>query len=621
MKEILEDIDAMQLKLGKEAVSSKIVSKIKNTMSDRHSAEKAFNQLLHDFRADILPGVAENWGELSNEEKEQLTRMNNFFCGLHFLVGLADSAEEALKQWEAQELSNSAMSSSTSSGTQRVIRTACKGFHLRGSQQAGCAASFRTYLRKHNIYRVPLAPFIGNRFNILFYDAAGVYYLKHHMANYIESCHNQPNRLLQAILSDLKQPVYISGCRALGLIEKMVTGPLWRKLEQSDVSVIDMGDYYTKMQAKFDFWSSDSQAFIEGTACIDDEVPIHQDEVWNALVESDENNTMTLEALQIVFSSFCITTQRLLIDHLPGGIHSSELIEPDVHEEVKSVPTTNVAPEREFAMLDRLMREKPNAKIIALESIILYSHNQTSKWLDGKQSEEKEKLLQAARTLAPIIREKFRDRRKVIEDRSTAALQRKQEELLRKSRQAIKEKEVLTKEIEKIGLWTTKADIESGLAHFSRQCDRINALKLQLKFCDKVLGSQTPSNKLLFKFSHNRKPYTINQLVDNLCQLFGETTDDQPSAEAIDQITPQDTQEVDTAPSRLDLIGLSHPEHLIGQSIKHRFIVDEKLTWYEGRVTNRNNETGHFEVIYKDDDDVYEFNLLEDIANGDLLLI
>lgn len=79
------------------SVSSKIVTNIKNTMSDHHSAEKAFNELLHDFRADTLPSVAENWGELFNEEKEQLTCMNKFFCGLHFVVGLADSAEEALK--------------------------------------------------------------------------------------------------------------------------------------------------------------------------------------------------------------------------------------------------------------------------------------------------------------------------------------------------------------------------------------------------------------------------------------------------------------------------------------------------------------------------------------------
>ena len=57
------------------------------------------------------------------------------------------------------------------------------------------------------------------------------------------------------------------------------------------------------------------------------------------------------------------------------------------------------SPERDFAILDHLMSEKPNTTYIALELVILYSHNKTSEWLDAKTSEEKERLLQAARTL------------------------------------------------------------------------------------------------------------------------------------------------------------------------------------------------------------------------------
>ena len=52
-KEILDDIDNVQKSIGEDAVSAKIVSKIKNTMSNRHSAEKRFNELLHDYRADL----------------------------------------------------------------------------------------------------------------------------------------------------------------------------------------------------------------------------------------------------------------------------------------------------------------------------------------------------------------------------------------------------------------------------------------------------------------------------------------------------------------------------------------------------------------------------------------
>ena len=39
----LEDLDMIQEQLGQAKVSSKIISKLKNTMSDRHTAEKLFN--------------------------------------------------------------------------------------------------------------------------------------------------------------------------------------------------------------------------------------------------------------------------------------------------------------------------------------------------------------------------------------------------------------------------------------------------------------------------------------------------------------------------------------------------------------------------------------------------
>ena len=82
-KEILDDIDSVQQAIGKDAVSAKVVSKIKNTMSDRHSAEKLFNELLHDYRAELLPTVAENWKQMTEAERDNFTRMNNFFslCG------------------------------------------------------------------------------------------------------------------------------------------------------------------------------------------------------------------------------------------------------------------------------------------------------------------------------------------------------------------------------------------------------------------------------------------------------------------------------------------------------------------------------------------------------------
>ena len=114
-------------------------------MSDRHAAEKLFSTILSEYRANILPDVMNGWEEMTNGEHELVTRMNNFFGGLHFLVGLADSAEETLNAWEATHTEEDAQSGKFS-GTQTLIRTACKAFHHRDSEQAGCCTHFRTYL-------------------------------------------------------------------------------------------------------------------------------------------------------------------------------------------------------------------------------------------------------------------------------------------------------------------------------------------------------------------------------------------------------------------------------------------------------------------------------------------
>ena len=88
-----------------------------------------------------MPDIVSGCVEATETEREQ---MNNFFCVLQFLVGLADCAEATLKVWEATyELP----ASCKSSGTQllQLICTACKAFHASGSRQAGCSVQFRAY--------------------------------------------------------------------------------------------------------------------------------------------------------------------------------------------------------------------------------------------------------------------------------------------------------------------------------------------------------------------------------------------------------------------------------------------------------------------------------------------
>ena len=79
-----------------DASSHELVCKVKNTMSDRGFVEKAFNSLFDGYRASVLPTVNDQWSELDCEARSGVSRVNHFFCGLHFLVGLAEQAEARL---------------------------------------------------------------------------------------------------------------------------------------------------------------------------------------------------------------------------------------------------------------------------------------------------------------------------------------------------------------------------------------------------------------------------------------------------------------------------------------------------------------------------------------------
>ena len=500
--EILDDLDVVRRKLSQSEVSSNIIAKIKNTMSDRHAANKLFSQLLSEYREDILSDVVAGWEDMTDKERDQLTRMNNFFCGLHFLVALADAAEATLKLWESS-FEEDGSSEKQCSTTQRLIRTACKAFHARGSEQAGCSTNFRTYLRHKGVDKLPLAAFRGNRFNILFYDAAGVYFLRSYMTEYLTAHHGSSlNRLLQAVLADLKSDTNAAGCKALGIIDKIITGPFWRHLKTSTISILDMSSAYTEMKEKFDEWGDDSHSLMENKVTLFPDFTNTDDHVAQCLFQSSEYDGIVEELLQLLFKSFAQTTQRLLIDHLPGG-EFHDVTDPVLIAETKSVPTTNVNPERDFAVLDRLMSQKPNATYIALEALLLYSHNKTSSWLDSKSAEEREGLIQAARSMTTHQRKLFQKRREDIEARRMKAIEERAREMKRKVLRELKSKEELTLKIQQFGLWTSRDDLESGLSQISSKKGKVTAVKNQINFRRKVLSQNHP-DKSVFQFSHNR---------------------------------------------------------------------------------------------------------------------
>ncbi len=90
-KEALSDLDTLAMSGNVSPVSAEIIYRIKNTMSDRAATEEKFYDILEEFRSGVLPKVVDNWDNLDSNVKAGITRLNNFWCGLHTLVHAAES--------------------------------------------------------------------------------------------------------------------------------------------------------------------------------------------------------------------------------------------------------------------------------------------------------------------------------------------------------------------------------------------------------------------------------------------------------------------------------------------------------------------------------------------------
>ena len=184
--------------------------------------------------------------------------MNDLFCGLHYIVGLADQADEALKVWDKLLYDDAKVGglsqggySKGESGTLRILRTVCKAVQAKGCERSGRALSFADYVSDKGIESIHLAAFVGNRFNIIFHNGRGVFYLHEHLRPFFELMKDE-NKLLKAVHYDLAVSSFLAECRALGLINKFITGPLWRVLAQNDISFIDMSARYQRLLKCFE---------------------------------------------------------------------------------------------------------------------------------------------------------------------------------------------------------------------------------------------------------------------------------------------------------------------------------------------------------------------------------
>ena len=140
-----------------------------------------------------------------------------------------------------------------------------------------------------------------------------------------------------------------------------------------------MNKHYQKVPSlSFDL-SVDAKEFMLVNVTFIENVEIFKDDVYNSLIlPSNILDESTKLCLEIIFGSLCIVTRKMLDDSLEDEKFSNQ--SQQLMKETVSASTTNSIAERNFGMLDRFIREKPNDNMITYESKIMNRTNKTSEW-------------------------------------------------------------------------------------------------------------------------------------------------------------------------------------------------------------------------------------------------
>ena len=175
---------------------------------------------------------------------------------------------------------------------------------------------------------------------------------------------------------------------------------------------------------------------------------VHKDEVYNALFapQSEQLDQFTQIALEIIMGNFCLTIARQMESVLEGNLYNSS---NELREETKNAPTTNAAFQRVFSSFDRLIRERPHATTLNLESTILFETNQTAAC--GLDDSTKKHYMEIARKSTKTVLKDYRKRKTDIEERIQQNMLAKQKKAQEKERDALKRTREVIAELQECG--------------------------------------------------------------------------------------------------------------------------------------------------------------------------
>uniref|UniRef100_A0A2C9KLX8 Uncharacterized protein n=1 Tax=Biomphalaria glabrata TaxID=6526 RepID=A0A2C9KLX8_BIOGL len=373
---------------------------------------------------------------------------------------------------------------------------------------------------------------------------------------------------------------------------------------------------------------------------------ITKDVIYNILFEpsdDDQLDSLTIMALELISTEMLIILERQAKDQLPGGHHWEPTNQ--VLKAGANCPTTNAISERDFALLDYLLRIKPSANLSTMETIILWINNKPMTWFLSLPPKKQESVLADIRLKLPSLRMAINDKKMRLVSSQKDKLKEKQQKQEDKTNKAQKNAVQFTRDLVAVGgLWSLE-DIRKKKNDFSKENYR-KALLAQIKYHQHVIGTQ--AQKDLFTKSTNKQLKSLEQLESNLIQIVSvsHVENTKASGAALKYKSPQD-QVIAIAEKRAQLfqrlfaerekrrvaqqrdklpIYITDPSLLVGKIVEHQTVQDNNTCWWRGEVvgihkTFQSTIRTEFNIKYVDfPSEIWHFPLLQDLKNGDLII-
>jgi hypothetical protein len=394
------------------------LSKLAFTMSDRAANEKKADQLLDEWREQMLKDYG---GSIDD--------VHHFHCMAHVLLGLHNYIIPNLKEHEHElerengPIGRNSLSyfnswSKKESVVNRVVRTTSDTFGPAGDH-LGVRDRWEAYCSEHGIKSL-IGNYRDNRFNALFQTSAEVFMHREEFIKVLGTV-SKPNMKLKAVKSDLESNDVCSLLQCLGLYYIKLTGPYWNMITNGSVNYFELSTHIKDIEKFLTTCEENPKHLLvrnehwASTDPLDISLVPHYDKLADKLFEiNDDTKDKLLTVIPIVASGMLKCVRKQLADFLQGG--KFEKVSADHQKHATFAPVTNLSCEHHFGDLDSSQRRRPHASNHHHSSIQMLKRNRTqiSEWLSGMDREIKSELLKSARKGGKELRRKHQENEKNV---------------------------------------------------------------------------------------------------------------------------------------------------------------------------------------------------------------